>query len=451
MDLKVVSGKTIQLPAEFFAGNQPTDPASPRVEIVDPNGALVVSDGVPVRERKGIYRYHYAVPASAPTGTWEAIWNATIDGTRVSASDLFEVQPAPAKASPPLSSPAPAIPAKKLETPERPVAPPAAKPVETPKAAEAAPSEASVPSTAKPPEKPGPPAAKTGERPKASATTPEDTTGRASKQKVTAAAAASKAESKPSSTKVPRSKSGISKRDIEQSSARKGPGKLGRKRDIAAASAVSTTGARGNTGAESSRKRQGSGDQDQAKPRTRLSKGKALLIIGALATVLAAIWFSPPRQDTVQAKIDQGVAAQKAGRTDEAQRLYEDVLQNDPNNKLANFNLGVVAQVAGDAQRAEDLYLKSLQADPDFLPALFNLAILQERADRNEESEETYRRLLEKYPDNGPAHLNYGFLLAQKLNRPDKGRTEFSRAVEIDPGLAARIPPDLRPAPAPAQ
>jgi Tfp pilus assembly protein PilF len=175
-----------------------------------------------------------------------------------------------------------------------------------------------------------------------------------------------------------------------------------------------------------------------------------LLILGALAIVLAAIWFSPRRQDTVQAKIDQGVAAQKAGRTSEAQKLYEEVLRNDPENKLANFNLGVAAHSAGDMEKAETLYVKSLQTDPDFLPALFNLAILQENTGRNEESAETYRRLLEKYPDNGAAHLNYGFLLAQKLNNPDEARAEFSKAVEINPDLAARIPADLRPAPAAA-
>lgn len=426
MDLKVVSGKTIELPAEFFSGTEPTDPASPRVDIVDPSGAVVVTNGVPVRERKGIYRFNYAVPASAPTGTWEAIWNATIDGSRVSASDLFEVRPAPAKAPLPAAPPEPASAAKRSETP---------------KTAENAPSKGAVPPAAKPSEKSGTAAAKTAETSKAPADTRKDT---GSPKKVTQAASRSKGKA-PSAKSEP----GTSKRDAKQA-ARKGRGRLGRKREVAAAPAAST-GARSNTGAEPSRKRRGLDDPDQAQPRTRLSGGKALLIVGALAIVLAAIWFSPRRQDSVQATIDQGVAAQKAGRTAEAQRLYEDVLQNDPGNKLANFNLGVAAQVAGDIPGAEDLYQKSLQTDPYFLPALFNLAILQEREGRNEDSEETYRRLLERYPDNGPAHLNYGFLLAQKLNRPDEGRAEFSRAVEIDPGLAARIPPELRPAPAPAQ
>lgn len=373
MELKVVSGKTILLPAEFFSGDEPTDPATPRVQIADPKGAVLVSNGVPVRDRKGVYRFNYPVPAAGPVGTWKATWSATIDGARVSATDLFEVQPA-----------APPVPPAGTAEAKPPTGPPEAAGAPATRPAESQP--AAAPQATPKPGAPAPPKTDNEPEPDDKAKKPEP--------------AGPKLEDKWSGNRA--------------------GGVPGRNR------------------------KPGSGE-----PRSRLSRGKALLIIGALAILVATMWFSPRRQDTVQDKIDQGVAAQKAGRTDEAQKLYEEVLENDPDNKLANFNLGVAAQVAGDTQRAEELYLKSLQADPDFLPALFNLAILQERADRNDESAETYRRLLEKYPDNGPAHLNYGFLLVQKLNQPDEGRAEFTRAVEIDPGLAARIPPDLRPAPAP--
>lgn len=380
MDLKVVIGKTIELPAEFFTGDEPTDPGTPRVDIVDPHGVVVISKATPVRKRKGIYLYNYPVPASAPTGTWKAVWSAMIDGSRVSASDPFEVLPAAAKPPAPAAAPPPRAEAKASDAPKPPDAPPAA--------------------------------------------SPADAAGPASKPKD---------EGPPSSAPAGAGPSGA--KQVKES--KKSQAKAGRPK---------ANGDRAKRGS----KREAPSEPDGAEPRARLSKGKALLVVGALAVIIAAIWFSPRREDTVQAKIDQGVAAQKAGRTDEATRLYEDVLQNDPNNKLANFNLGVAAHAAGDTEKAETFYVKSLQTDPDFLPALFNLAILQENTGRNEESAETYRRLLEKYPDNGPAHLNYGFLLAQKLNNPEEGRAEFSRAVELDPGLAARIPADLRPDPAPA-
>lgn len=401
MDLKVVCGKTIELPAEFFSGDEPTDPLTPRIDIVDPDGEVVVSNAVPARTRKGVYRYSFPVPPTAPVGTWKAVWTARIDGSRVSAADLFEVSaPVAAVAKPPAAAPEavpPSTPADPKPVPPKPAADPAPA---TPKPAASKPAETLEP--------------KADDR-------------------------AEKTKSGASEEKAASSKDG-----------RNGVGKRARKREAAAAAAVPTeTAAAPEADASTkTRTRKGFGATDGAAPKARLSMGKALLILAALAIVLSAIWFSPRRDDTVQAKIDEGVAAQKAGRTDEAQRLYEEVLSNDPNNKLANFNLGVAAQVAGDMEKAESLYQKSLDADPDFLPALFNLAILQERTDRNEESAETYRRLLEEYPDNGAAHLNYGFLLVQKLNKPEEGREEFRVAIEKDPTLAQRIPADMRPAPA---
>lgn len=389
MELEVESGKTIKLPAEFFSGEAPIDPASPRVTILDSKGAEVVSNGVPARVREGIYRYNYAVPAAGPTGIWRAVWSASIDGVRVSASDLFEVHPAPTSTA---ATPQPVTPA----TAPRPVTKPA-----------------DVPGP--PPSKPvgrSAPAAKPADSPKQ-----VDRTRRAAEPPTMV----------PASGRVDKPKSTAPEKAAKKE---KRPGKSDQKR-----------------------RRRDKGTVDEAPasvPRSRLSGGKVLAILVALGIVLASIWFSPRRQDDAQAKIDQGVAAQKAGRTGEAQKLYEEVLKSDPDNKLANYNLGVAAHVAGDLDRAESLYLKSLQADANFLPSLFNLAILQENAGRNDESEETYRRLLEKYPDNGPAHLNYGFLLTQKMNKPDEGREEFRKAVELNPDLAARIPPEFRPAPAPA-
>ncbi len=400
MDLKVVSGKTIELPAEFFSGDEPTDPLTPRIDIVDPGGEVVVSNAVPARSRKGVYFYNFAVPAAAPAGTWKAVWTARIDGSRVSAADLFEVS------SPGAAGAKPAAPAAPLATPATPAGP-----------RPAAPTPADVPRQ--------PAAAAEVVAPKPAASKPAETL----QPDVDSAEEAGRGPSK---------------------SGKGGIGKRARKREAAAAAAVSAETAT-EPEAESSQKpqaRKGRAGTEGAAPRSRLSTGKALLILAALGVVLSSIWFSPRRDDTLQAKIDEGVAAQKAGRTAEAERLYEEVLSNDPTNKLANFNLGVSAQIAGDMEKAEGLYEKSLDADPNFLPALFNLAILQERTDRNEESAETYRRLLEQYPDNGPAHLNYGFLLTQKLNKPDEGREEFEKAVEKDPTLARRIPADMRPAPA---
>ncbi|HYN99898.1 MAG TPA: tetratricopeptide repeat protein [Actinomycetota bacterium] len=416
MDLKVVSGKTIRLPAEFFEGDEPTDPASPRVTIVDPNKVVKVSDGVPLRERQGIYRYDYPVPADGPTGNWEAIWTATIGGGSVSASDIFEVQPAPATSLPkPAETPRP-VAAKPVDTPK----PTAAKPVDTPKPAAAKPVDAPKPAAGRPADRPRPAAGKPVEAPGRPAARPGARQG------------GSPAVKNPGEETVS-TKAGRPQRKEQAKSPAWSREEASREKTMEEDSAdTRPKGAR----------------SDAPGSKAKLSRGKAVLIVGAIAVILAVIWFSPRRDDTVQAKIDQGVAAQKAGRADEAKRLYEEVLSNDPDNKLANFNLGVAAHLENRVEEAEAYYRRSLQADPVFLPAMFNLAILLEGLNRNDESAEMYRRIIEEYPEDGAVHLNYGFLLL-KLDRPDEGREEFRRAVEIEPAFARRIPTEFRPAPAP--
>lgn len=522
MDLKVTQGKTIRLPADFYAGSKRVDPIDPRVKVVNAKGVAVVRNATPVRESPGVYRYDFKVEPDAPLGIWQAIWTAQIDGRNVSGSDPFEVLPAPAagaethtpprvgRAAPggtqsttgaartaasgaaaaPASNPPGTRDAGKQVTgkgsestrqaaPASPTpAPPAGNPPRT----------AAATGGATPPRSPSP--APVGAQAGSSVSTPAPSQGRASapgapsKAPETGASRAAPSAGAPKAppagagkaepARAPGRPSGAgtqappeSRHKDSGSAGATWPAKGGKAAVPGAAAVAAMAGAvavdvgKGeartglDTDLEGKRRkispfgRKAAPDQEAGEPGARggrLSRGQALLIVGALGVVLLAIWLSPRRSDTAQSKIDQGVAAQKAGRTEEAERLYQEVLKSDPDNKLANFNLGVSAHIAGRMEEAEILYNNSLEADPDFLPALFNLAILQEGTGRNEEAEATYRRILEDYPDNGPVHLNLGFLLTQKLNRPEDGRAEFARAVELDESLAARIPAEMRPA-----
>ena len=375
MDLRVVQGKWIKLPADFSSGDEPADPDDLRVTVVSPFGRIAVHDAVPIREEVGVFRYDYHVAPDAPAGTWEAVWTATYGGQQMSASDVFEVLEAPApQAEPVLEAPAPQ--AERAAGPIPAAAPQAGEAEVTSAAPSRAGTEAPPPQAARPVETQATPTASE----KAGSTGPRG-----------GPEPASRANGKP----------------------------------VASASPSPPHKTR------------------------RFPWRKALLLLAAAAAVLASIWFIPRPADTVQSKIDRGAAAQKAGRTDEAEQLYREVLAVNPNNKLALFNLGVAAQAAGRLDDAEPYYLNALKTDPAFLPALFNLAILRERLGRYEESEQTYRRILELSPDSVPAYINLGYLLAQ-MGRPEEARTMFDEAVRVDPTAAGRIPPDLRPEAAPA-
>ena len=46
---------------------------------------------------------------------------------------------------------------------------------------------------------------------------------------------------------------------------------------------------------------------------------------------------------TIHQALQRGISAQKAGKLDEAERLYRAILQSQPSHPDANHNLGVLA------------------------------------------------------------------------------------------------------------
>lgn len=142
--------------------------------------------------------------------------------------------------------------------------------------------------------------------------------------------------------------------------------------------------------------------------------------------------------------LEEGLAAQLAGDVATALEKYEAVLDEDPKNTPAIYNIGVIQHQQGDLEGAEHQYRAALVIDPDFTSALFNLAILRTE-EAPTEALDLYRHVLSVDDGNAGAHLNIGFLLLD-LGRADEAQVEFAAAVEIDPALASRIPTTTVPA-----
>jgi tetratricopeptide (TPR) repeat protein len=163
----------------------------------------------------------------------------------------------------------------------------------------------------------------------------------------------------------------------------------------------------------------------------------ALLMVSARKGGSAAL--GPSSTEEV---LKQGFAAQALGRPEDAEKAYAAVLDSDPNNKIANYNMGVIEQRKRNNDKSEEYYQRALSADPNFVPALFNLAIQHEAAGKLRESESLYRKIIELDPSMARAHLNLGFLLMRKLDREEEGKAEILRAIELDGSLASRVPPE---------
>ena len=67
---------------------------------------------------------------------------------------------------------------------------------------------------------------------------------------------------------------------------------------------------------------------------------------------------------TIEQALQQGVAAHKEGKLQEAERLYRAILQSQPLHPDANHNLGVLAVSVNKAGEALPLFKTALDANP---------------------------------------------------------------------------------------
>ena len=67
---------------------------------------------------------------------------------------------------------------------------------------------------------------------------------------------------------------------------------------------------------------------------------------------------------TIEQALQQGIAAHKGGKHQDAERLYRAILQSQPAHPHANHNLGVLALSMNKADTALPLFKTALEANP---------------------------------------------------------------------------------------
>ena len=182
--------------------------------------------------------------------------------------------------------------------------------------------------------------------------------------------------------------------------------------------------------------------------------------LGALLTELAEEpWFSGLALQT-----GRRLLAQK--KPEEAMRMFESVLVEDPRAPAAAEGLARAKRMVGDAQGAEAAYRRSVEIDPDYAIGHFNLAVMHVHMGKLELAMKSYEETLrirgehmgtllamgeaallggdrEKAiayfiragnaePTEAEPHILRGKVLGQ-LKRYDEAGDAFRRALELDP------------------
>lgn len=130
----------------------------------------------------------------------------------------------------------------------------------------------------------------------------------------------------------------------------------------------------------------------------------------------------------------QARAHHRAGRLDEAERLYARVLEADPGHVDALYAHGVLAFQQGQFAEAAERFRKAADLRPGFGRAHNHAGLALKRLGRTEEALAAFREAIDTDPDDAQAHANVGSVL-QDLGRPDEAEAAYREALHIRPDL----------------
>jgi len=133
------------------------------------------------------------------------------------------------------------------------------------------------------------------------------------------------------------------------------------------------------------------------------------------------------------AKFQQALALHRGRRLDAAERLYREILAEDPRHFDALHLLGLVQYETGRLGAAVESIRAAIAVRPGFAPAFVNLGLALQKIGSFDEALESYDRALALRPDHAEAHYNRGNALLD-LKRLEDAVASFDRALSLEPG-----------------
>ena len=132
--------------------------------------------------------------------------------------------------------------------------------------------------------------------------------------------------------------------------------------------------------------------------------------------------------------LQQAITAHSEGKLEGAERLYREILKDEPTHLDANNNLGVLLQTSNRLEEAEKCYKKAIEFKPDFAEGHYNLAITSQRLNKLDEAEISLRKTIQFKADFVQAYSSLGFLLSKKsFSKLEEVEKNFKKAIQIKP------------------
>lgn len=133
-------------------------------------------------------------------------------------------------------------------------------------------------------------------------------------------------------------------------------------------------------------------------------------------------------------KFDEALALHQAGRLEDADQIYRNILEQDPTHGAALHLSGLVNYEQGRFSEALSLVARALKANPKSADVLIDYSVILQALDRSEEALAQFDQLLNRCPEDARLHYNRGNTL-KRLARYDDALASYDRAIELAPDL----------------
>ena len=127
----------------------------------------------------------------------------------------------------------------------------------------------------------------------------------------------------------------------------------------------------------------------------------------------------------------EAVRLHGAGRLREAEGLYRQILQRDPNNAEAMHHLGLVGHQVGQHAAALEMMRRSIAIKPNVSFFHKNLGAVLQAMAQFKEAAEAYERAIKLEPNDATGHHALGVVL-EKLHEYERAKEAYGRAIQLD-------------------
>lgn len=139
-------------------------------------------------------------------------------------------------------------------------------------------------------------------------------------------------------------------------------------------------------------------------------------------------------------RLNRAIALHQSGQLAQAEQLYREILQQDPQQADALSLLGVIACQRGNLAEGIGLYRQTLALRPDHLQARENLSLALWKQGRQliDEAMANYNQIVNLKPTYGQGYNNLA-VVAQDLGKLDEALAYYQQALAANPEDAAAL------------